>query len=270
MDIFTFTFVQYAFLAGLCMAVLAGVLGPMVVSSRQSVMSDMLAHVALAGVGLAAVFDLLPLAGAFLVLVASAVLLWWMSTKQWYATDALSMFFLSGGLAIALALIHVAKDQAISFENYLFGSILTVTSSELVLMGALTVITLGLVARLWYPLLGVVQTPIYRIPYSRRPEYIQLLFFVLVAVTVWVGIKTVGGLLVGALLVIPVLTVRNFGSSFYRLTVLSTIVSVTGVVVGLLIALFVDVPPSSVIILTLIAMFAVASVYRRMMGKKGS
>lgn len=261
MDFFSYTFIQYAFIAGICIAVLAGIMGPMVVSSRQSVTSDMLAHVALAGVGFAAVFDLLPLTGAFVVLMVSSVLLWWIVTKEMYATDALAMLFLSGGLALALALIHIARDQSISFENYLFGSILTITSSELVIMVLLTVFVVVAVFFLWYPLLGAVQSPSYRIPRSTRPQVVQLVFFLLLALTVWVGIKTVGGLLVGALLVIPVLIARKYTSSFLVLTITSIAITVAGVITGLILAFYIDVPPSSVIILTLIFVFMLLGIF---------
>ncbi len=255
MEIFTLTFVKYAFLAGTSIAILTGLLGPMVVSSRQSVASDMFAHISLAGIGLAAVFNFFPLSGAFFVLLISAIVLWWVVTGEKYATDALSMVFLSGGLALALALIHIARNQTISFDTYLFGSILTVTQGELWLMTLLTIIVLIIVIYFWYPLLSVVQSPVYRSPYSKRPQYMQLLFFILLAFTVLVGLKTVGGLLIGALLVIPTLIARNFAQSFKVLTILSVIVGLITVHLGLFLALFIDVPPSSVIILTLIFVF---------------
>lgn len=264
MEILTYTFVQHAFLAGIMTALVAGILGPMVVSSRQSVASDMLAHVALAGVGLAAVLDMLPLAGAFAVLVASSVLLWWFITKEMYATDALSMLFLSGGLAIALALIHIARDQTVSFENYLFGSILTVTSTELLLMATLTALSLGLITLLWYPLLSVIQTPAYRLPYSKRPQFMQLVFFMLIALVVWIGLKTVGGLLIGALLVIPTLAARHVAHSFLHLTIITTLISVVGTITGLCISLVVDIPPSSAIIFTLIGLFILSGIIHRL------
>ncbi len=262
-DIFTLTFVQYAFLAGTVTAVLTGLLGPMVVSSRQSVASDMFAHIALAGVGMAAVFGFLPLVGAFAVLIFGAVLLWWVVVREKYATDALSMVFLSGGLAIALAFIHTARNQAVSFDTYLFGSILTVTSTELKMMILLAIGVITTLAVFWYPMLSVVQSPPYRVPYSSKPQLMQLLFFILVALTVLVELKTIGGLLIGALLVIPVLIARNFAATFKSLTVLSVIFGIACMHIGLLVALFVDIPPSSVIILVLIIALAVSNFVKR-------
>ncbi len=263
MELFTYTFVQYAFIAGACAALLAGILGPMVVSSKQSIASDMLAHVALAGVGLAAVFDFLPLLGAFVVLLLSAFLLWWITTREEYSSDAVAMLFLSGGLALALALVHIAQNQSVSFESYLFGSILTITSTEILLMIILTVVAITTILVFWRPLLGVVQSPAYRVPYSNKPQYIQLVFFILLGLTVWIGLKTVGGLLIGALLVIPVLIVRPFVGSFMKLTLYTIVVSQLSMIAGLLLSLYIDVPPSSLIIGVLVASFATTLLGRK-------
>jgi zinc transport system permease protein len=185
-----------------------------------------------------------------------------------YSPDSVAMFFLSGGLALALALVHVARDQIFSFENYLFGSILTLTVTEVVaIMVATLVVGVGTLM-LWYPLLGATQTPRYLVPYSRRPQLVQLLYFWILAVVVWIGIKTIGGLLIGALLVIPVLAVRPWVQSFRTLTIGTVGTAVAAVVFGLSLSLYVDVPPSSLIIFVLIAAFLIqllaGSLVRRM------
>jgi len=142
-----------------------------------------------------------------------------------------------------------------SFENYLFGSILTLTDTDLIAIVAATTLVAGVVWYLWYPLLGATQSPRYLIPFRHTPKIVQLLFFWLLAIVVWVGIKTIGGLLIGALLVIPVLTARSWASSFKQLVVLSTLVSVLAVSLGLITALYVDLPPSSLIIGMTILLF---------------
>jgi zinc transport system permease protein len=170
------------------------------------------------------------------------------------------MFFLSGGLALALAFVHLARDTTFSFENYLFGSILTLTATDLVAILVSTVLVVGVVWYAWYPLLGATQSPRYLIPFRQTPKIIQLLFFWLLAMVVWVGIKTIGGLLIGALLVIPVLTARSWVSSFKKLVFLSTSLSVLSVSLGLIVALYVDLPPSSLIIGTAILLFILQAV----------
>jgi len=255
MELLTFTFVQYAFLGGIAMAILTGLLGPFVVQSKQSIASDMFAHVALAGIGAALLVGMSPWWGALPALLIVSTLIWWLLDSGKYSPDALAMFFLSGGLALALAFVHVARDTVFSFENYLFGSILTLTAIDLVAILVATVIVIGMVWYLWYPLLGATQSPRYLVPFRRTPQIVQLLFFWLLAIVVWIGIKTIGGLLIGALLVIPVLAARSWASSFKQLVALSTLVSVASVFFGLVVALYVDLPPSSLIIGTAILIF---------------
>lgn len=261
-SIFSYTFIQYAALAGLCVSILAGILGPMVVASKQSVTSDILAHVALAGIGFAAFASIEPLWGALCVLLIGSVLLWRMITSEQYAMDALSMLFLSGGLSLALAFVHAAKNKNVVLDQYLFGSILTVTSAELMSMITLTSIVLFLVWRFWYPLLGAVHMPAYKIPYVHTPQLIQLLFFIMLASTVWVGIKTVGGLLVGALLVLPTLIVHPFVQSFFKITIWATIIALCSTISGLLLSVLFDIPPSSLIIFVLIGFFIASNTAR--------
>jgi len=255
MELLTLTFVQYAFIGGIAMAILTGLLGPFVVQSRQSIASDMFAHVALAGIGAALVMGASPWWGALPALLIVSTLIWWLLDSGKYSPDALAMFFLSGGLALALGFVHVARDTVFSFENYLFGSILTLTVTDLLAIVGATLMVALIVWWLWYPLIGATQSPRYLVPFRQTPQVVQLLFFWLLAIVVWVGIKTIGGLLIGALLVIPVLTARNWASSFRQLVLLSTLASVLSVVFGLLIALYVDLPPSSLIIGTAIGLF---------------
>lgn len=260
MELLTYTFVQYAFLGGIGMAILTGVLGPFVVQSKQSIASDMFAHIALAGIGGALLVGVNPWWGALPALILTSTLIWWLLDSNSYSSDALAMFFLSGGLAIALALVHIAKDTSFSFENYLFGSILTLTTNDLFAIMVSTLFVIGIVWYFWYPLLGATQSPRFFVPFKRTPQLVLLLYFWILAIVVWVGIKTIGGLLIGALLVIPVLTARKWVSSFRALVFISVAVSALSVVFGLFTALHIDIPPSSLIIGMLILMFVLQSI----------
>ncbi len=255
MELFTYTFVQYAFFGGTAMAILAGVLGPFVVQSKQSVASDMFAHVALAGIGGALVLGFAPWWGALPALLIVSSLMWWLQDSHSYSPDSLAMFFLSGGLALALAFVHVAKNTTFSFENYLFGSILTLTKTDIVAIYISAVIVIALVWYFWYQLIGATREPIHITPHNNTSKIVLLVYFWVLALVVWIGIKTIGGLLIGALLVIPVLTVCNWTSSFKTLVFGSVIVSLLSMILGLLVALFIDIPPSSLIVGMAILLF---------------
>jgi len=259
MELILYTFVQYAFAGGISLAILAGILGPFVVQSKQAFASDMFAHVALAGIGGALVLGLGPWWGALPALLLVSTMIWYLSESEKYSPEALSIFFLSGGLALALALVHIAKDSVFSFENYLFGSILTLTGTEVITIGLFTFAISLLVYLLWYPLIGATSNPQYLIPYRNTPKIIRLLYFWILAIVVWIGIKTIGGLLIGALLVIPTLIVQSWTYSFRQTVLFTTIVSTLSVLSGLLLSLYVDLPPTSLIIASLFLIFIIQS-----------
>ena len=245
------------------MALLTGVLGPFVVQSKQSVASDMFAHVALAGIGGALVLGFGPWWGALPALLLVSTLMWWLQNSHSYSPDSLAMFFLSGGLALALAFVHIARDTTFSFENYLFGSILTLNSTDVIAICISTVLVIALVWYFWYQLMGATREPVHITPYNNTSKVILLLYFWILALVIWIGIKTIGGLLIGALLVIPVLTVRPWVSSFKKLVCGSTVVSVLSVFIGLALALYVDVPPSSLIVGAVISLFIMQALLKK-------
>ena len=251
-----------SWLAGLLLALLAGALGPMVVSARQSIASDMLAHLALAGLAVGIFFDVSPFAAIIATLLMGAVLLWSMVTRSSHAPDAISMLFLSGGLAIALIFV----DDPHELEGYLFGNIRTISHGELLIMTGFALGAGILLVRYWYALMSIVHIPIYTTLRAGHADKMQLLFFILLALTIGVGIKAVGVLLVGALLVLPALVSRHFVSSFLHLTLLSMILSIIGVVMGLLMSHITALPPSSMIVMTLIAMLPLSWLMRRAAG----
>jgi zinc transport system permease protein len=205
--------------------------------------------------------------GALPALLITSTLIWWLLQSETYSPDALAMFFLSGGLALALAFVHIARDTVFSFENYLFGSILTLTTTDLFTIVIAGLLVIGLVWRFWYPLLGATQSPAYVVPFRNTSQLVLLLYFWILAIVVWIGIKTIGGLLIGALLVIPVLTVRNWAHSFKSVVLLAVLTSLFSVTAGLMAALYIDLPPSSLIIGMLISVFILQAGARKYIRK---
>ncbi len=262
MELLSYTFVQYAFIGGISLGILAGLLGPFVVQSKQAFASDMFAHVALAGIGGALLFGAAPWWGALPTLLLVSTLIWFLLESETYNPEALAMFFLSGGLALALAFVHIARDTVFSFETYLFGSILTLRGVEVVVMGIITVVISLLILHLWYPLIGATRDPHYVIPHRKTPQLIRLLFFWILAFVVWIGIKTIGGLLIGSLLVIPTLACQTWAHSFKQLVVYTTSVSVLSVCMGLGVSLYIDLPPTSLIIGCLFLLFTIQLIFR--------
>ncbi len=258
---FGFEFLEYGFMraalvAGGLTAVSGAVLGNFVVAARQAVVSDMLAHVALVGVGVGILWEVSPSLMALLVTLGAAVLLWAVTRRPENAPEAYSMLLLTGGLALALLLAHVNKNNPTSLETYLFGSLLTITPTELVWFAGLNALILLSLAWLWRPFLTLVFDAEY-LRTQRRASVYEVLFLLLLGGLVGVGMKVIGGLLLGGLLVIPVLVVRPFARSFRQSVGMSVLVNVLCALGGIIASFYLDVPTGSAIILSLVGCFAV-------------
>lgn len=264
LEIFTHDFIVRALLAGCATAVTAALLGNFIVAARQSVISDMLAHAALAGVGLGIFLESSPSFLAGLAAIIASVLLWFLTRREQRAPEAVSMLLLTGGLALALLLAHSAKDNPVSFESFLFGSILTITETEMLLYIAVCFLICTVILSFWRKLLASVFDADFSRVQSNYTTFYEILLLVMTGSLVAIALKVIGGLLVGALLIIPVLAAQNVCKSFRGNTVLSIIIGITGAFLGIAASFYFDIPTSSGIVLSLIGFFAITFFYSKL------
>lgn len=255
MNFLDYDFFVYALLAGLIASVLCAVIGNFIVAGRQSMLSDMLAHTALAGVGLGIFFHVSPSMTSIFVLIISSTLLWWLLEKRQFSQDSVSILLMTNGLAIALLFSHLAKNNPVSFESFLFGNILTVSPQEIWILLGVSIFVLGFLFLFWKQFLSVIFDYDFSKIRWKNSKFVELAFMICVAVTVGLSLKIIGGLLIGALLVIPVLIAKEWSTTFKQTVFVSVIASVFGVSIGIFISLFFDIPTSSSIVLTLTALF---------------
>jgi zinc transport system permease protein len=257
LEIFDYDFMVRAFIVGIFTAISTAILGNFVVTARQAVMSDMLAHTALVGVGLGIFWQVSPTLLALAATVVSALLLWWMSRKNNQAPEALSMLLLTGGLATALLLTHLNKNNPVSLDTYLFGSILTITEAEMYSFIALNLLVVVVLVSCWRPLLTLVFDKEF-MQTQRFKVFYEILFMILMALIVGIGLKVIGGLLIGALLVIPVLIAQHFTQSFKHSVGVSIIANLLAIITGIVCSFYLDIPASSGIVLSLIFLYGVS------------
>ena len=254
LEVFEYDFMNRALIVGVFTAICTAMLGNFVVTARQAIVSDMLAHTALVGVGLGIFWQVSPTYLAMCMTIIAAVILWWLSRAEDQAPEAISMLLLTGGLATALLLTHLQKDNPIGLDTYLFGSILTITESEMWSFIFLSIVITVVLFFFWKPFLTLVFDKDF---FKTHPYAIfyEILFMILIALVVGIGLKVIGGLLIGALLVIPVLIAQSFSKSFRQNVCISVLVNLLAVITGIFVSFYFDVPTSSAIVLSLIALY---------------
>lgn len=257
LEVFQYEFMVRALIVGVFTAISTALLGNFVVTARQAVVSDMLAHTALVGVGLGIFWQVSPTYLALFTTIVSGFLLWGLSRKKNQAPEAISMLLLTGGLAIALLLAHLNKNNPVSLETYLFGSILTITKMEMWIFMVLNTLIVVVLIIFWQPFLTLVFDKDF-LQTSPHAKFYEIIFMMLISLIVGIGLKVIGGLLIGALLVIPVLVAQNFSHRFLGNIYGSLVVNFLAVLIGIFSSFYLDIPASSGIVLSLIGLYLVA------------
>lgn len=209
------------------MAVAAGLVGAFALMRRMTLAGDALSHVALPGIGVAILIGINPLAGALVALLAGAVLIWALERRTRVATEAIIGVVFSAALAVGALL--ATGDQLI---DALFGTPGTLSSWELGvgLAGALAVIAFVLVARDRLVLLFV-SSDVARTA-GIDVQRLALLYLLAFALTVALGLRFLGALLMGSLIIIPAATARQIARNLDQMLAWSVAVALVSTVVG--------------------------------------
>lgn len=265
-DFFAYDFLQRALLAGVMVAIVAPLLGIFLTVRRYALIADTLSHAALAGVALGIFLGINPIVAALVVAVAVAVGIERLRFSGHLSGETVLALFLSGSLAFAVVLFSAVKKFNAGVLSYLFGSIMTVTSEDLWLMGGLSI---GIVV-----IIGLFYRPFFLLAFDEdiaRANGIPVksygvLLSILTAAMVAVSMRVVGILLIGALMVIPVLSATQYNRSFRVTIMIAVVISVLSMVLGLGVSSFWNLAPGGTIVLCAIGFFMASVGYRKTIG----
>jgi zinc transport system permease protein len=262
-DLLQYPFMQRALLGGVLVGALASYFGVFVVQRRLSFLGAGLAHAAFGGVALGLLLETEPLVVALPFTVAVSVAINWVRRHTRLAGDtAVGVFF---AVAVALGLVFLSLRQRITADafTYLFGSVLAVTVTDLVVAGLLVVVAVGTLPVLWgrwaYASFDAEAARADRLPVD-RDDYV---LFVLLAITIVVCVKIVGIVLMAAFLVIPPAAARLVGRTFAGMTGIAVAIGTCTAVAGLIISSYANIPSGATIVLVQAAVFLIAMLMNR-------
>jgi zinc transport system permease protein len=264
---FEFEFMRLAFLAGAVVGVLAPVVGFFLVQRQMSLIGDGIGHVAFAGVALGYLIGVSPVWTALLAAVVGAVAIEWLRARRKAAGDqALAIVFYTG-IAGGVVLISAAGALNANLFSYLFGSILTVTRTDLTRIALLGLGSLLLIAVLLRSLLAVaIDEEGARVSGLPVP-FLNGAVSMLAALTIGISMRIVGILLIAALMVLPVIAAQRVAWSLRSTMALSIVVGLGSVLAGLTISYYADLPPGGTIVLTATGFFLAAAAVEALRGR---
>ncbi len=254
-----YDFMRRALMAALIIGMVAPAIGVFLVQRRLALLGDGMGHVALTGVGLAFLTGTAPVPTALVVAVLGAIGIEVLRARSRSAGDVVLALVFYGGIAGGVLLTYLAGNRAASSLNqYLFGAITTVSGQDLLWLAAAALVVLGLLAVFGREMFAVAFDPEVARTQGIRTELISTLTTVLAAVTVVIGMRTVGLLLVSAIMIVPIAAAQQVSSSFRGSAVLGVFIGVACAVGGVIASYYVDAPSGATIVLLTLACFLIA------------
>ncbi len=252
------TNILFLLLVGGLVGAASGYLGSFMVLKRMSLVGDALSHVALPGIAIAMSFGLSPMIGAFVALTLAIIGVWYLGERSEGYVESLVGIFFTASLAIG---ILITPEPEI-FES-LFGDIDKVTKLDglFVIIGAAIIfIVTKLISKKL--MLGIVSEDLAKAQKINISK-LNLVYLLLVGLVVALGVKFLGTLLTGALVIIPAVTAKNIAKSIRSYHVISILVGIVSSVVGIIIANSFNLPTGPIVILVGIIIYIFSTIFNK-------
>lgn len=256
MDPFEYDFFGRALLAAVMVGAATGALGPFVVVRRMAYIGQGLSQSVLGGVGVALVYGAGLYAGAVVATAVATTAIYFIR-RRGVPIDTAIGIVASTMFALGVAVISANRDRSLNITNLLFGNILGVDRSDLILVAVVVAIVAAVLFTNYKPLLATTHNPTVAAAHGVRVGVVEVMFNALLALAVITALQVLGVLLVAATLLLPAATASLAFGSFGRLMVASITLGVATAIAGLYISYYHDIASGPAIVLTGAAVFVV-------------
>jgi len=255
---FEYQFVQNAFVASVLLSILIGLVGSYIVARRLVFLSGGITHASFGGVGIAWYLGLNPIAGAAVFAVLTALGLEVLTQNKKLREDSAIGMLWSFGMAIGIFFVFLTPGYAPNLMSYLFGDILTISSTDVWLLVALSIITLIFYAVFYHAILFYAFDPNYAKTQHLPVVFINIILKIIIALVIVFSIRAVGIILLISLLTIPANVANLFTNKFTKIISFSFLVSMISLIAGIIFSYWFNVPTGATVVLTLIILYLIA------------
>ena len=267
---FSYTFLTRALVVGLLISLCAALLGVSLVLKRYAMIGDGLSHVGFGALALAAVMNWAPLAVAVPVVIIAAFFLLRISESRKLKGDSAIALISTSSLAIGVMAVSLTSGMNTDVNNYLFGSILAMSDADVVLSVGLSVVVLILFLLCYSRIFAVTFDESFARATGIHTGAYNVLIAVLTAVTIVLGMRMMGALLISALIIFPALSAMRVCKSFKSVIILAACISVFCFLVGLLVSYLFNTPTGATVVIADLVVFLLCCVAGALRGVKRS
>lgn len=252
-EMFSYPFMVRAFIVGALVALCSSLLGVSLVLKRYSMIGDGLSHVGFGALAVAAALNAAPLAVAIPVVIVAAVLLLRIRGNSRIKGDAAIALISTSSLAVGVMVISMTTGMNTDVYNYMFGSILAMSAGDVRLSVVLAVIVLALYVFFYHKIFAITFDETFAQATGVKADLYNTLIAILTAVTIVLGMRMMGALLISSLIIFPALTSMRVCRTFKSVIINSAVIAVVCLVIGITVSYVWATPAGASVVMANIA-----------------
>lgn len=260
MNIIHYAFFQNALLGAFLVSILCGFIGTYIVTRRLVFISGGITHASFGGIGIGVFTGINPIISAMFFAILSAFGVQWISKKRDVRKDSAIAMFWTLGMSVGIICCFLTPGFMPDLPSFLFGSILTIGTSDLLLLGGLTVAVIIIFTFLFRTIQSIAFDSTFALSQHLPVRSVEYLMMTLIAMTIVASLKMVGIVLAISLLTIPQMTANLFTYNYKKLIALSIILGWVDCLIGLYASYMLNVPSGATIIFVSIILFALCKI----------
>ncbi len=269
-SLFEYTFVVKSLLGALFASITAGIVGTYIVSRRMVFLSGGITHASFGGIGLGYYLGVNPVAGAALFGLSSALGIEYLSDKGRMREDSAIGILWAFGMAVGIIFIYLTPGYAPNLMGYLFGSILTVTWGDIIILGIMSVVLIFYTILFYRLILYISFDESYARTFTNRVGLFKYLSVGLTGLAIVFNIRMAGVILIISLLTIPANIVSLFTRKYSRIIIWSFVISFIGISTGFAFSWVTGLPTGAVIVFVLVIFWLLSHLMRALLRRGAS
>ena len=262
LEMLSYPFLVRALLGGALVSLCASLLGVSLVLKRYSMIGDGLSHVSFGALSVAVAVGWSPLAVSIPVVTVAAFFLLRITENSRIRSDAAIAMISASSLAAGIVVTSLTTGMTTDVSSYMFGSILAMSRQDVILAGVLSVVVLCLFIFCYHKIFAVTFDESFAKATGVRVKIYNVLIAALTAVTIVLGMRMMGAMLISSLIIFPALTAMEIFKSFRSVVVCSGILSVLCFCGGMIVSYGLSVPAGASVVLVNLAVFAAVSLVK--------
>ena len=265
--IFSYPFMQRALIAGVLVSLCAALLGVSLVLKRYSMIGDGLSHVSFGALAIAVALGVTPLYFSIPVVILAAFFLLRMASHPRWNSDAAIAVMSASALAVGIIVISQTTGMTTDVDNYMFGSVLAMTEADVVLSVALCIAVLVLFILFYHKLFAVTFDENFSRATGLKVDRYNTLLSILTALTIVLGMRMMGAMLISSLVIFPALTAMRLFKSFRGVVVCAAVTSVACFCTGLVASFTLSTPVGASVVVANLTLFLLSCLASALRGR---